>query len=59
MTDRTSKDLAEQCVKLLEHICQREASTVYEAGGLQCMLHLICQHDQHIHKVFSEIFFND
>ena len=55
MNDRTSKDLgmiciilfdksvftAEQCVKLLEHICQREASAVYDAGGLQAMLHLI------------------
>uniref|UniRef100_A0A915DET1 E3 ubiquitin-protein ligase n=1 Tax=Ditylenchus dipsaci TaxID=166011 RepID=A0A915DET1_9BILA len=50
LTDRTSKDLAEQCVKLLEHICQREASAVYDAGGLQSMLHLICLNDQNIHK---------
>lgn len=33
--------LAEQCVKLLEHICQREASAVYDAGGLAALLHLI------------------
>jgi E3 ubiquitin-protein ligase HECTD1 len=53
-------------VKLLEHICQREASTVYDAGGLQAMLHLIrfpylkvykripkfciCSHHDHLHK---------
>ena len=49
MNDRTSKDLAEQCVKLLEHICQREANAVYDAGGLQAMLHLISHHD-HLHK---------
>lgn len=24
IVDRTSKDLAEQCVKLLEHVCSRE-----------------------------------
>lgn len=28
-------------MKLLEHICQREASAVFDAGGLQAMLHLI------------------
>ncbi|MFH4979391.1 hypothetical protein AB6A40_006100 [Gnathostoma spinigerum] len=50
MNDRTSKDLAEQCVKLLEHICQRETSAVYDAGGLQCMLSLVRQHGQTVHK---------
>ncbi|VDN05396.1 unnamed protein product [Thelazia callipaeda] len=50
MSNRTSKDLAEQCVKLLEHICQREASAVYDAGGLQCMLTLVRQHGQYVHK---------
>ncbi|KAM3726185.1 E3 ubiquitin-protein ligase [Dirofilaria immitis] len=50
MSDRTSKDLAEQCVKLLEHICQRETSAVYDAGGLQCMLTLVRQHGQYVHK---------
>ncbi|KAL3124758.1 hypothetical protein niasHT_001595 [Heterodera trifolii] len=49
LTDRTSKDLAEQCVKLLEHICQRETSAVHDAGGLQAMLHLI-KHHVHLHK---------
>ncbi|MCP9265968.1 HECD1 [Dirofilaria immitis] len=41
---------AEQCVKLLEHICQRETSAVYDAGGLQCMLTLVRQHGQYVHK---------
>ncbi|CAG9534153.1 unnamed protein product [Cercopithifilaria johnstoni] len=50
MSDRTSKDLAEQCVKLLEHVCQRETSAVYDAGGLQCMLSLVRQHGQYVHK---------
>ncbi|VDK59163.1 unnamed protein product [Anisakis simplex] len=50
MGNRTSKDLAEQCVKLLEHICQRETSAVYDAGGLQCMLSLVIQHGQSVHK---------
>ncbi|KAL3982231.1 HECT-domain (ubiquitin-transferase) family protein [Acanthocheilonema viteae] len=50
MTDRTSKDLAEQCVKLLEHVCQRETSAVFDAGGLQCMLSLVRQHGQYVHK---------
>ncbi|VDN20657.1 unnamed protein product [Gongylonema pulchrum] len=50
MDDRTSKDLAEQCVKLLEHICQRESTAVFDAGGLQCMLTLVRQHGQCVHK---------
>ncbi|KHN87505.1 E3 ubiquitin-protein ligase HECTD1 [Toxocara canis] len=50
MTNRTSKDLAEQCVKLLEHICQRETAAVYDAGGLQCMLSVVTQHGQSVHR---------
>ncbi|KAI6211923.1 HECT-type E3 ubiquitin transferase [Aphelenchoides besseyi] len=50
MADRTSKDLAEQCVKLLEHVCQRECPAVYEAGGLQAMLMLVRQNGQLVHK---------
>ncbi|KJH41368.1 HECT-domain protein [Dictyocaulus viviparus] len=50
MTDRTSKDLAEQCVKLLEHICQRETLAVYDAGGMHAMLTLVRQHGSHVHK---------
>ncbi|KIH67050.1 HECT-domain protein [Ancylostoma duodenale] len=51
MTDRTSKDLAEQCVKLLEHICQRETLAVYDAGGMHAMLTLVRQHGSQVHKV--------
>ncbi|CAD5221557.1 unnamed protein product [Bursaphelenchus okinawaensis] len=50
MTDRTSKDLAEQCVKLLESVCQRETPAVYEAGGLQSMLILVGNNGSVIHK---------
>lgn len=50
MADRTQKDLAEQCVKLLEHVCQREATAVYEAGGLHSMLFLVRQHGHLVHK---------
>jgi E3 ubiquitin-protein ligase HECTD1 len=50
MADRTSKDLAEQCVKLLEHVCQRETPAVYEAGGLPCMLVLVRQNGHLVHK---------
>lgn len=50
MTDRTSKDLAEQCVKLLEHICQRETLAVYDAGGMHAMLTLVRQHGSQVHK---------
>lgn len=48
---------AEQCVKLLEHVCQRETAAVYDAGGLQCMLSLVRQHGQYVHKVMLEISF--
>lgn len=41
LASRTSKDLAEQCVKLLEFICTREAGAVFEAGGLSCILPFI------------------
>lgn len=50
MTDRTQKDLAEQCVKLLEHVCQRETTAVYEAGGLHAMLFVVRQHGHLVHK---------
>uniref|UniRef100_A0A914V698 E3 ubiquitin-protein ligase n=1 Tax=Plectus sambesii TaxID=2011161 RepID=A0A914V698_9BILA len=50
MTDRTSKDLAEQCVKVLELMCQRETSVVYDAGGLQCVLTLVRAHGNEVHK---------
>ncbi|CAI5448918.1 unnamed protein product [Caenorhabditis angaria] len=50
MSDRASKDLAEQCVKLLEHVCQRETMAVYESGGINAMLTLVRQHGAHVHK---------
>ncbi|CAD6199393.1 unnamed protein product [Caenorhabditis auriculariae] len=50
MTDRSSKDLAEQCVKLLEHVCQRETLAVYDAGGINAMLTLVRQHGGQVHK---------
>jgi E3 ubiquitin-protein ligase HECTD1 len=37
-------------VKLLEHVCQRETSAVYDAGGMQCMLSLVRQHSAAVHK---------
>uniref|UniRef100_A0A1I7V093 E3 ubiquitin-protein ligase n=1 Tax=Caenorhabditis tropicalis TaxID=1561998 RepID=A0A1I7V093_9PELO len=50
MSDRSSKDLAEQCVKLLEHVCQRETMAVYDAGGINAMLNLVRVHGAHVHK---------
>ncbi|TKR70253.1 hypothetical protein L596_022299 [Steinernema carpocapsae] len=50
MDERTGKDLAEQCVKLLEHVCHRETTAVYDAGGLQSMLSLIRLHGNEVHK---------
>nr|XP_039255177.1 E3 ubiquitin-protein ligase HECTD1-like [Styela clava] len=48
--DRTSKDLSEQCVKVLEFICTREPGAVFDAGGLTSTLIFICQCDTIIHK---------
>ncbi|CAI2350375.1 unnamed protein product [Caenorhabditis sp. 36 PRJEB53466] len=50
MSDRSSKDLAEQCVKLLEHVCQRETMAVYDAGGINAMLNLVRVHGGQVHK---------
>ncbi|GMR47420.1 hypothetical protein PMAYCL1PPCAC_17615 [Pristionchus mayeri] len=50
LSDRASKDLAEQCVKLLEHVCQRETLAVFHAGGLNAMLNLVTKHSANIHK---------
>uniref|UniRef100_A0A8C5ARQ1 E3 ubiquitin-protein ligase n=1 Tax=Gadus morhua TaxID=8049 RepID=A0A8C5ARQ1_GADMO len=41
LNNRTSRDLAEQCVKVLELICTRESGAVFEAGGLNCVLTFI------------------
>ena len=49
--DETSnRELVEQCVKVLEHICQRETGLVYEAGGFFQMLSLVKDHANVIHK---------
>ena len=32
LVDRTSRDLAEQCIKVLELVCTREDGSVFEAG---------------------------
>lgn len=50
MSSRTSKDLAEQCIKVLELVCTREPGAVFEAGGLHCVLQFICEHGSHVHK---------
>eukprot|EP00080_Pristionchus_pacificus_P012573 PDM72593.1 hecd-1 [Pristionchus pacificus] len=50
LSDRASKDLAEQCVKLLEHVCQRETLAVFHAGGLNAMLNLVTKHSANTHK---------
>lgn len=48
--NRTSKDLAEQCIKVLELICSREASAVWEGGGLPAVLHFITHYGTAVHK---------
>ncbi|CAG2108187.1 unnamed protein product, partial [Medioppia subpectinata] len=50
VTARTSKDLAEQCIKVLELICTREAGAVFEASGLNCVLAFIRDNGHHVHK---------
>ncbi|XP_068683255.1 E3 ubiquitin-protein ligase HECTD1-like isoform X4 [Montipora foliosa] len=50
LSSRTSKDLGEQCVKVLELICTREAGAVFEAGGLQCSLTFIREFGNSVHK---------
>lgn len=48
--NKTSIDLAEQCIKSLELICARESAAVFEAGGLNCFLPFILEHGKLIHK---------
>ena len=50
LRDRTSMDLAEQCIKVLELVCTREAGSVFEAGGLSCVLRFIKDSGCQIHK---------
>ncbi|XP_076239789.1 ubiquitin fusion-degradation 4-like isoform X8 [Calliopsis andreniformis] len=47
---RTSRDLAEQCIKVLELVCAREAGAVFEAGGLPCALCFIREHGARVHR---------
>ncbi|XP_047508837.1 E3 ubiquitin-protein ligase HECTD1 isoform X4 [Pieris napi] len=48
--NRTSKDLAEQCIKVLELVCTREPGAVWEGGGLPAVLHFITHHGTSVHK---------
>ncbi|KAM6973602.1 E3 ubiquitin-protein ligase HECTD1 isoform 3-T3 [Aplochiton taeniatus] len=50
LNNRTSRDLAEQCVKVLELICTRESGSVFEAGGLNCVLSFIRDSGHLVHK---------
>lgn len=50
LSNRTSCDLAEQCIKVLELICSREAGAVFEGGGLTCVLSYIRENGSQIHK---------
>lgn len=50
LSNRTSRDLAEQCIKVLELICSREAGAVFEGGGLNCVLAYIQNNGSQIHK---------
>ncbi|XP_014790157.1 E3 ubiquitin-protein ligase HECTD1 [Octopus bimaculoides] len=50
MSSRTSRDLAEQCIKVLELICTRESGSVFDSGGLNCVLTFIREHGSQVHK---------
>ncbi|XP_064621516.1 E3 ubiquitin-protein ligase HECTD1-like isoform X2 [Lineus longissimus] len=50
MSSRTSRDLSEQCIKVLELICTRESGSVFESSGLNCVLTFIKEHGTQIHK---------
>ncbi len=56
---RTSRDLAEQCIKVLELVCTREAGAIFEAGGLSSVLNFIRDSGTHIHKVFPRFWVSD
>ncbi|NXP96820.1 HECD1 ligase, partial [Vidua macroura] len=49
LNNRTSRDLAEQCVKA-KLICTRESGAVFEAGGLNCVLTFIRDSGHLVHK---------
>ena len=50
LNSRTSRDLAEQCIKVLELVCTREAGAVFEAGGLPVILSFIRDNGRLIHR---------
>ncbi|XP_067621577.1 E3 ubiquitin-protein ligase Ufd4 isoform X2 [Eurosta solidaginis] len=50
LSSRTSRDLAEQCIKVLELICTREAGAVFDGGGLNCVLTFIRDCGSQVHK---------
>jgi E3 ubiquitin-protein ligase HECTD1 len=50
MSEKSSRDFAEQCVKMLELICSRESEKVFEAGGLLAVLNIMCVHGAVLHK---------
>jgi E3 ubiquitin-protein ligase HECTD1 len=57
LTSRTSRDLAEQCIKVLELICSREAGAVFEGGGLNCVLSYIRDNGSQVGFICNIFFF--
>lgn len=51
LSNRTSRDLAEQCIKVLELICSREAGAVFEGGGLNCVLSYIRENGSQVKRI--------
>jgi len=47
---RTGKDLAEQCIKVLEFMVTREAGLIFQAGGLPSILGFISDNQSTTHK---------
>lgn len=50
MASKNSRDLAEQCIKVLERICTRESSAVFDSGGLNCVLTFVTEYGSQVHK---------
>jgi E3 ubiquitin-protein ligase HECTD1 len=50
MQSRACKDLAEQCVKVLELACARESDKVYDAGALPAATSLLIHHASSLHR---------
>src|SRR5690606_9613419 len=47
---RTSRDLAEQCVKVLELVCTRETGALFEVGGLSQVLQFVDKCGSQLHR---------